>query len=147
MPGGVKYINPKGEDLEIYFPDPQAYLPVQRKLGLIEWLKWGKRDEETAPELAEFLQGGWARKDLLDAGEWKQLDTEIVSLAVHAFMEKGEDNAPLWFEVPQGHAILALIIKEHNEERVYVIISDPPLEYSWLHDGWPLLASVDQLTG
>ena len=60
MCGGIKYTDKQDKAWAVYFPSPKAALPVLKKDGEIEWIKWGKRKEE-ADQF--FINGGWARLD------------------------------------------------------------------------------------
>jgi len=133
MCGGAKYIEPSGKEWKIYFPNPKAALPVANSNGSIEWVKWGRRNEEQAP----FVQGGWARLDSIESGKWERYSPQHVKLAVQSFMEKDAAKISHWIDIPHGQAIEALIVEFDDDKRLYVVTEDTPAEYSWVHDRWP----------
>jgi len=135
MCGGAKYIEPTGKEWNVYFPSPKAALPIVRPDG-VEWIKWGKRREETAPG---FAQGGWARIDSVNNGKWDKYNHKRVYLAIQAFMEKDAAKKSHWVAVPPGMAVDGLVITINDESRLYVVTEDTPPEYAWVHDRWPRL--------
>lgn len=134
MCGGARYIDQTGKDWKIYFPNPKAALPVVQPDGSVEWVKWGKRREEG---LAGFVEGGWARKDSIDAGKWRRFHPQEVRLAVIAFMQKDADRVSHWIDVPPGMAVEGLVVEQEGEKRLYVVTEDTPPEFAWVHDRWP----------
>jgi len=36
-----------------------------------------------------------------------------------------------------------LVIGEGEQRRAYIVTTDPPAEYAWIHDQWPLLTQLD----
>ena len=89
MCGGIKYQDKVGNDWVVYFPSPKAALPVLKRNGEVEWLKWGKRKEE--PD-RYFTEGGWARLTSIKEGRWARFEPSPVLLPVNAFMEKDHDK-------------------------------------------------------
>ncbi|MCB5186758.1 hypothetical protein LG200_01920 [Methylobacillus caricis] len=142
---GLRYLDLAHKEWKVYFSNPKAYIPVLRDMGVIEWVKWGRREEETSPELVDFIQGGWASNDSLEQGQWGKFEPELVNLAVQGYMEKDKDGNLHWFDVPEGNAIQAVIVKRHLEERLYIVTTDSPPECSWVHDRWPSMTSIDQV--
>lgn len=65
MCGGIKYTYLQNKQWTVYFPSPKAALPVLKKCGEVEWVKWGRRKEENVPF---FPNGDWARLDSIKAG-------------------------------------------------------------------------------
>ena len=63
MCGGIEY-----QDNKIYFPQPNARLPVLLRHGDVTWVTWGKRKNEDS---GKFPNGGWARLNSIKAGKWK----------------------------------------------------------------------------
>lgn len=128
----------------IYFPNPKAAIPVQMEGSVqLDWIHWGRRKEEPGSS----PQGGWARLSTVEAGGWDRYKPRRGFGMVERFMEKegrlGDKNRPShWFDVPQGYALECLIIGEGEQRRVYVVTTDPPEEYAWIHDRWPLLAEL-----
>ncbi|MFI9673115.1 hypothetical protein PA6566_01178 [Pseudomonas aeruginosa] len=63
---------------------------------------------------------------------------------VQRFMEKdgqpGDKNRQShWFDVPDGTALECLVLGENVQRRVYIVTTNAPSEYAWIHDRWPLL--------
>lgn len=103
----------------------------------------GRRDKESGYEPA----GGWARLERIQAGTWGKYHPRRGLGLVQRFMEKegqpGDKNRPShWFDVPQDYALSCLVLGEGENRRVYVVTTDPPPEYAWIHDRWPLICSV-----
>lgn len=141
MCGGVRYTDKGGKEWKIYFPSPKAALPVLRKNGEIEWVTWGKRKEE--PERF-FAPGGWARLDSVQAGKWQRFHPRPVLLPVQSFMEKDHDGQSHWIAVAPGQLIQGLLATHEDQARVYVVTTDTPAEYHWIHDRWPRLVQPSQ---
>ena len=138
MCGGIKYTNKQDKTWTVYFPSPKAALPVLTKDGDVEWVKWGKRKEE---DDKFFINGGWARLDSVKEGKWEYCYPKPVLIPVHAFMEKDHDKKSHWLEVPANQIIQGLLARHDNETRVYVVTTDAPAEYNYIHDRWPRLVS------
>lgn len=136
MCGGARYTDQSGKVWTIYFPRPKAALPVLKKDGGIDWVTWGRRREEEAPF---FVPGGWARLDSIQAGKWARFAPRPVLLPLRSFMEKDRQRRSHWIEVPPGEAIQGLLATYGSEARVYVVTTDTPAEYHWIHDRWPRL--------
>ena len=83
MCGGVRYTIKK-QTVRVYFPNPQAQLPILMKDGNISLLPWGRRKEQEG----NLPLGGWARLDSINAGKWEYVHPIPVKIAVDAFMEK-----------------------------------------------------------
>lgn len=139
MCGGIKYTDKDQKTWAVYFPSPKAALPVLKKDGSVEWVKWGKRKEEEAPG---FAPGGWARLDSIKDGKWQRYDPKPVLLPVHSFMEKDAEKVSHWFDLEPTEAIQGLIAVQNNEARVYVVTTDTPREFGYIHDRWPRLVDL-----
>lgn len=134
MCGGAKYTDQQNKAWTIYFPSPKAALPVLKKNGEVEWVIWGKRKEENAPE---FPNGGWARLDSIKAGKWQRYAPTPVLLPLQSFMEKDHDKTSPWFDLKPDELIQGLLTVQHDVPRVYVVTTDTPEEFNYLHDRWP----------
>jgi len=97
---------------------------------------WGKRKEE---EDRFFAPGGWARLDSINEGKWKRFHPKPVLLPVQSFMEKDHDRKSNWIDVPNGRVIQGLLAVHEDQARVYVVTTETPAEYAWVHDRWPRL--------
>ena len=128
---------------KIYFPNPKAAIPVLLEdTGQLDWIHWGRRKEEAG----SGPQGGWARLSTVAAGGWAKHKPPRGFGMVQRFMEKegqpGDKNRPShWFDVPEGYALECLVIGEGEQQRVYVVTTDPPEEYAWIHDRWPVITA------
>lgn len=134
MCGGIKYTDKQLKTWTVYFPSPKAALPVIKKDGEIEWVTWGKRKEETVPY---FPNGGWARLDSIKEGKWQRFHPIPVLLPLNAFMEKDHDKVSHWFNMKPDEVIQGLLTVHDDAARVYVVTTDTPPEYSYIHDRWP----------
>lgn len=140
MCGGVKYTDKTGKEWAVYFPSSKAALPVLKRDGDVEWITWGKRKEEAD---RYFVNGGWARLDSIKEGKWARFQPKPVLLPVQSFMEKDHDRKSHWIDVLPGQAIQGLIATRDEESRVYVVTTDTPQEYEWVHDRWPRLIDLN----
>jgi putative SOS response-associated peptidase YedK len=139
MCGGIKYTDKSGKEWKVFFPSPKAAIPVLKKDGDVEWVPWGKRKEEP---LEGFVNGGWARLDSIKMGKWKRFNPQPVVLPVQAFMEKDHDRKSHWIDVTEAQAIQGLIANVNDQKRLYVVTTETPEEYSWVHDRWPRIVSL-----
>ena len=139
MCGGVEYTDVEEKTWKIYFPSPKAALPVLKRDGAVEWVTWGRRKEE---QHGYFAPGGWARLDSINDGKWKRFNPKPVVIPVQAFMEKDGERKSHWIQVPDGHAIQGLLAVRGDEARVYVVTTETPADFAWVHDRWPRLISV-----
>ena len=131
MCGGIEYHGDK-----IYFPNPEARLPVRLRTGNVTWITWGNSKKEAN---RDFPNGGWARLDSIYARKWKPWHPRPVLIAADQFMEKDHEDKSHW--IPLGHnmVIQGLLAERKNEQRVYVVTVETPPEYAWIHDRWPRL--------
>ncbi|MHB8088252.1 MAG: hypothetical protein ACYDH2_08365 [Anaerolineaceae bacterium] len=134
MCGGVKYTDNQNKTWTVYFPSPKAALPVLKKDGEIEWITWGKRKEENAPE---FPNGGWARLDSIKQGKWQRYLPRPVLIPIHSFMEKDADKVSHWFDMKPDEVLQGLLTIQDSVARVYVVTTDTPEEFTYIHDRWP----------
>jgi len=83
MCGGVQFKH-EGKTLKVYFPDPQAVLPVRLKTGGHVLLPWGRREGETGA----LPVGGWARHESILAGKWDRFFPKPVRLDLKRLWRK-----------------------------------------------------------
>jgi hypothetical protein len=137
MCGGVRY-QVDGKNVTVYFPQPNAAVPVRKHDGSVQLVTWGRRkgEEGTLP------QTGWARHDSIEAGKWNQYQPKPVLIAVDGFMEKDEAGKSHWYHVTKGQFIQGCLTRNGNEHRVYVVTITPTLpEFMAVHDRWPRLVA------
>ena len=89
MCGGIQY-----QDHKIYFPQPEARLPVNLRNGGITWVVWGRRGGESS---GKFPNGGWARID-----------------SIKSFMEKDHEKQSHWISLAPGMAIQGLLAEREE---------------------------------
>ena len=135
MCGGVEYVY-QGEKKRVYFPNPQAHLPVRLKNASIDYLPWGRRKQQ----LGQLPMGGWARHDSIKQGVWDKWFPKPVKIIVSQFMEKDMESNSHWFELPRGQWIQGLIAHNGNERRIYVVTITPVMDDA-VHDRWPRIMS------
>jgi len=137
MCGGVKY-RQDDEEHTVYFPRPDAYLPVRLKTGSTRLVTWGRRHEEAG----RLPPGGWARLDSVHAGKWQRYGPRPVLIEVDAFMEKDDSGNSHWYELAAGEYIQGLVAYDGDAERVYVVTVTPEQpEHAAVHDRWPRIIS------
>lgn len=139
MCGGVKYIDKSGKEWKVYFPNPKAALPVIKKDGDVEWVTWGRREEE--PD-RRFAMGGWARLSSIKEGKWERYSPIPVKIPVQSFMEKDESKTSHWFDLKSDQALQGLLTIQTDQKRVYVVTTDTPEEFSYIHDRWPRIIEL-----
>jgi len=133
MCGGVRYTTNK-ETVRVYFPNPQAKLPILMRDGNISLMPWGRRKEQEG----NLPLGGWARLDSIEAGKWEYVHPRPVKIIVDAFMEKDHNKDSHWFTLEEGQFIQGLVAHYNNEQRIYVVTVEPdPLTKQMIHDRWP----------
>ncbi|MFZ1850887.1 MAG: hypothetical protein WAU15_01400 [Nitrosomonas sp.] len=130
MCGGIEY---QGE--KIYFPQPDAHLPVRLRDGNVTWITWGRRKDEV---IGKFPNGGGARLNSIKSGKWKPWHPRPILIAA----EKDHDNQSHWIELDKRMVIQGLLAERDKETRVYVVTIDTPPEYAWIHDRWPRLVRL-----
>lgn len=131
MCGGVYYTY-EGREIRVYFPNPEARLPVLGRQGAVRLLPWGRRREQPG----RLPPGGWARLDSIHEGRWARWSPVPVKLPVSRFMEKDVEGTSHWFDLAPGQWIQGLVACDGNEQRVYVVTVVPEHEQA-VHDRWP----------
>jgi hypothetical protein len=136
MCGGVEF-HQDGVKQRLYFPNPEAKLPVRKKAGEHELVAWGRRKEEPG----DFPPGGWARLDSIRQGKWDRYVPRPVKIDVERFMEKDNRRNSHWFDMPASSFIQGLLVEHRGERRVYVVTVEPDDEQAQIHDRWPRILS------
>ncbi|HHX6570234.1 TPA: hypothetical protein ACVGJZ_004089 [Pseudomonas aeruginosa] len=138
MCGGVEVAGrytESGKPVRVYFPNPKAALPVLQADGSVEWLPWGRRQEQEG----HLPATGWARMDSISAGKWVRFHPQDVRIVAERFMEKDPSGVSHWFELGEGQAIVGLLVAAGEERRIYVVTSLPPAGCESIHGRWPVL--------
>lgn len=134
MCGGIEYQGHK-----IYFPNPEARLPVYTRDGKVSWVPWGSREKNGK---LIFPNGGWARLDSIATGKWKPWHPRPVLIACNRFMEKDAAGVSHWFDVSPQIAIQGLLAERSDKQLVYVVTESPPRDLAWIHDRWPRMIKM-----
>lgn len=113
MCGGIEY-----QENKIYFPQPDARLPVKLRDGGVTWIIWGKRKLEGS---GKFPNGGWARIDSIKMGKWKPWHPRPILIPAESFMEKDHDKQSHWITLAPGMAIQGLLAERNGELRNNVL--------------------------
>ena len=135
MCGGV-YYSINNQDTRVYFPNPQAQLPVKSRGGSISTLAWGRRHQQAGT----LPLGGWARLDSIYAGRWDRWFPIAVKIPVKSFMEKDLEGLSHWYDLTGGQWIQGLVARHQQERRVYVVTIEPELAEA-IHGRWPRIMS------
>lgn len=135
MCGGVLYAE-QGVERRVYFPNPQAQLPVRCKGAAVQEVTWGRRKEQAGV----LPQGGWARLDSVKAGAWQRYHPRPVKIIVQGFMEKDLAGVSHWFAVLSGQYIQGLLAYDGSLARVYVVTVKA--KDGAVHSRWPRLLTV-----
>src|SRR5690606_33631165 len=136
MCGGIEYQNQK-----IYFPRPDARLPVRLRNGNVTWVTWGRRKDEAH---GKFPNGGWARLNSIKSGKWKPWHPRPVLIVADQFMEKDQEQQSHWGPLDTGVLVQGLLAERNDALRVYVVTVSTPPEYAGIDDRWPRFVPLDQ---
>jgi putative SOS response-associated peptidase YedK len=144
MCAGVE-IEGQEKSARIYFPVATATLPVLARDGSVVRMRWGARNEESAPEGGgpRWPKGGWARLESVKTGRWKQFDPQPVKIPAKAYMEKDGEGRSHWFRLEPGEYIQGLVARIGDERRIYVVTIGTPAEFAHIHDRWPRIVGGD----
>jgi hypothetical protein len=125
-----------GADVRLYFPNPEAQLPVKTRSGGVALLVWGRRHEQAG----QLPLGGWARLDSIYAGHWDRWMPVPVKLSLKSFMERDFEGHSHWYDLTRGQWIQGLVARARYERRVYVVTLRPELPDT-PHERWPRIMS------
>lgn len=125
MCAGVQY-----QDHTIYFPQPDAKLPIRLRGGGVTWVTWGRRKKEA---IGKFPNGGWARLDSIKMGKWKPWHPKPVLIPIESFLEKDHDKQSHWITLAPGLSLQGLVAERNGEQRVCIVTEDPLPECQWIH--------------
>lgn len=122
----------EGHTVKTEFRNPQAKLPVRMKSGAIILLPWGRRQGQRG----NLPLGGWARMASIEAGRWDPYQPRPVKLALEQFMEEDYNHREQWFHLVKGQAIQGVVVRQGDEQRVYIVTIVPEHE-SAMYERWP----------
>ena len=137
MCGGTEYLH-NGEKIRVYFPMPDAKLPVRTKQGATTLVTWGRKKEQAGYSPA----GGWARLESIKNGVWEKYNPIPVKIPVLRFMEKDRQKVSHWFDLPDHSFLQGLLINDQEQSRVYVVTTQPT-DKNAIHDRWPRIISEE----
>lgn len=129
----VKY-HYQGDQIQSYFANPNAKLPVRTKSGNPSLLPWGRRQQQAG----NLPLGGWARLRSIENHRWDKYFPQPVKLATDSFMEHDFEGNRHWFELTRGQWIQGLVARYDQEIRVYIVTITPEREDA-LFERWPRL--------
>jgi len=139
MCGGVYFQH--GDDiLRMYFPNPKAVLPVQKRDGNVVLLPWGRRKDQSG----HLPMGGWARLDSIYGGRWDKYFPVPLKIPVLSFMEKDFEGQSHWYDLNKGQYLQGLLARDNNEQRIYVVTIEPEVEDAHIHNRWPRVVQAGQ---
>lgn len=130
----LEYVTTRGEadvpELRFAFRHPKPRLPV-RIDGELTIVEWGNRDNR----LSRLPKTGWCRQDSLDAGKWRHLRPEPVTIPAHFGREKG-----VWFPIREGLEGV-LVRDERDGPHCYMLTTDASVAYEAMtgHERMPVL--------
>ncbi len=136
------YFQHDDDILRVYFPNPKARLPVQKKDGSNILLPWGRRQQQSG----NLPLGGWAKLDAIYAGKWDKYFPKPIKLPVLSFMEKDIEGQAHWYDLGKGQFLQGLLAKDNNELRVYVVTIEPEVEDASIHERWVRVVQRGQVS-
>jgi hypothetical protein len=136
MCGGVEYKH-DGQRHKVYFPYPDAQLPVRKRDGSIELVGWGRREEQPG----QLPPSGWARLESVQTHKWDRWNPQPVKIIVDRFMEKDAHKSSHWFALRDNEFIQGLLATWNDECRLYVVTVEPPAEQQGFKR-WPRVMAV-----
>lgn len=139
MCGGA-YFQHGDETRRMFFPNPNAVLPVLKKDGSQILMPWGRRQDQPG----KLPMGGWARLESVYGGIWDKYFAKPVKIPVLAFMEKDLEGRSHWYDLQKGQYIQGLIARDGNERRLYVVTIEPEPEDMQIHSRWPRVVQVGE---
>lgn len=104
MCGGIEVAGRYTESdkpVKVYFPNPKAALSVLQANGSVEWVAWGRRQEQDG----HLPATGWARVDSISADKWASFHPRDVRIVAEHFMEKDPAGVSHWLRncTPLNH--------------------------------------------
>lgn len=141
MCGGIeaKDKNRAYEPVRVYFPNPKAAFPVMLEDGTdLGWLPWGRRKEQGG----SGPQGGWARRESVENGSWSKYRPQRAFGLISRYMEKDAERLSHWFDVEDGQALECVVTGEPGDQRVYIVTSPSPPQFSAIHERWPRIVHI-----
>ena len=131
---GIEYVL-EDERVVVYFDVQGAELPIRRKSGAVEFVRWGARgerylaDDNTPGYLLKFPVGGWASRDSIGSGAWQKFEPRPVRILASRFVFDHALTGPRFFALERGEYIQGLLAASGTHRRVYVVTVSPPAQH------------------
>lgn len=139
---GIEYVR-DDERIVVYFDLQRAELPVRKRSGAVEFLRWGARGDRylehdnTPGYLLKFPVGGWATRDSIRDGAWQKFEPVPVRIVASRFVFIDAQLGPVFFGLSRGEYIQGLLARTAGQSRVYVVTVGPPAEHATKWEFWP----------
>lgn len=141
--GGLYLDTTTGNIVKVFFPIPNARIPVIDMQGSYSICQWGQRekDKEFVPELPVT---GWARMESLQKDYWLKHEPKKVFIPFKSFYEKDREdptypkNKATEFKLEEEQGLLGLLIKHNEKEYAYPITRHRD---NWVHNRFPVILS------
>ena len=133
MCDGIEYLL-EDERVVVPFDVEGAELPVRKRSGAVEFVRWGARgdrylsDDNTPGYLLKFPVGGWASRESIASGAWQKFEPRPVRIVASRFVFDDALLGPRYFALSRGEYIQGLLALSGTHERVYVVTVSPPPE-------------------
>ena len=122
-----------------HFTDRNAKIPLVGQANLDHFLPWGRRLEDSG----QLPLGGVLSMDKKQQGLYDQYFPKPVKIQVHKFMEQNIEAHCRWFEIPHGQYLQGLLLRDGQEQRIYVVTFTPDKPHLPFQR-WPLIISAVQ---
>jgi len=123
------------DELHFMFTDPGAVLlPVDHD-GQISIVEWGNRGNKES----RLPKTGWCRMESLEAGKWRWLHPELVTIPADFGLEKG-----VWFHIEEG--VKGVLVEDEDEQpHVYMLTQAASHYYQTMtkHERMPVLVNQE----
>src|SRR5215217_797419 len=124
MCNAIEYIL-EDERVVVYFDVQGAELPLRKKSGAVEFVRWGARgerylsDDNTPGYLLKFPIGGWASRESIAAGAWQKFEPVPVRIVAARFILVDGQLGPVFYALERGEYIQGLLARTGGQQRVY----------------------------
>lgn len=120
-----------------HFTDTHAKIPLASQLNPEHFLSWGRRLDEPG----HLPLGACLSLDKKEQGLYDKFFPKPVKIKAIKFMEMDIEGKCCWFDVTFGQYIQGLLLRDKNEQRVYVATFTPEKTNTpFLR--WPLIISA-----
>jgi len=98
-----------------HFTDANAQLLIKMD-GKLNPIRWGRRLEEKS----KLPLGGWISQELKAKGLYDHFFPKEVKIVAVKFLEHDIEGRCIWSDITDGCWLAGLLLREHNEQRVYI---------------------------